>query len=65
MGASIKLNDLLRLTEEEIARTKVRLNADYDGEDAVEVYRRDPERALLHRNSRININHYQHDSQNY
>ena len=44
MGTGIKLNDLLRLSEEEIARTKVRLNADYDGEDAVEVYRRDPER---------------------
>ena len=40
----IKLNDILRLTNEEIARTKVRLNADYDGEDAVEIYRRDPER---------------------
>ncbi len=41
---SIRLNDLLRLSDEEIARTKVRLNADYDGEDAVEVYRRDPDR---------------------
>lgn len=41
---SLKLNDLLRLSDEEIARTKVRLNADYDGEDAVEVYRRDPDR---------------------
>jgi len=40
----IKLNDLLRLSEEEIARTKVRLNAAYDGEDAIDVYRRDPER---------------------
>ena len=41
---NIKLNDLLRLSDEEIERTKVRLNADYGGEDAVEVYRRDPDR---------------------
>ena len=40
----IKLNDILRLTDEEIARTKVRFNADYDGEDAIDVYKRDPER---------------------
>jgi len=40
----IKLNDMLRLTDEEIARTKVRFNADYDGEDAIDVYKRDPER---------------------
>ena len=40
----IKLNDILRLTDEEIARTKVRFNANYDGEDAIEVYKRDPER---------------------
>lgn len=40
----IKLNDLLRLSEDEIARTKVRLNAEYDGEDAIDVYRRNPER---------------------
>lgn len=40
----IKLNDILRLTDEEIARTKVRFNADYGGEDAIDIYKRDPER---------------------
>ena len=40
----INLNDILRLTDEEIARTKVRFNADYGGEDAIDIYKRDPER---------------------
>ena len=40
----IKLNDILRLTDEEIARTKVRFNAEYGDEDAIEVYKRDPEK---------------------
>lgn len=40
----IKLNDILRLTDEEIARTKVRFNADYGGEDAIDIYKRDSER---------------------
>ena len=37
VNMEIKLNDILRLTDEEIARTKVRFNADYDGEDAIDV----------------------------
>lgn len=44
MNPVIKLNDILRLSDEEISRTKVRLNAEYSGEDAVEVYLRDPDR---------------------
>ena len=40
----INLNDILQLTDEEIARTKVRFNADYDGEDAIDVYKLNPER---------------------
>ena len=42
----IKLNDLLKLTEEEIARTKIRFNQSNGVDDPIEIFKNDPKKLL-------------------
>lgn len=42
--ATIKFGELLGLSDKDVKQMKVRFNANYGGEDAVEVYKRDPDK---------------------
>ena len=46
MEGKLKLNDLLQLSEEELSRTKVRLNTNNGEKDPIDVFKKDPDSLL-------------------
>ena len=59
MNSKLKLNDLLNLTDEELSRTKVRLNTDNGESNPIDIYKTNPERLLnwnYHNNKRYRNN---------
>lgn len=42
----IRLNDILRFSEEQISRTKIRLNKNNGVENPIDVFKRDPAKLL-------------------
>ena len=59
MDGKLKLNDLLRLSQEELSRTKVRLNTNNGWENPIDIYKENPKRLLnwnYHNNKRYRAN---------
>lgn len=59
MNGKLRLNDLLNLTDEELSRTKVRLNTNNGCENPIDIYKENPKRLLnwnYHNNKRYRAN---------